>query len=187
MFKKKSMRWIALAVSMIVLCGLCFFLGGATADNGDQEVKALPLNWQMNGYLVKKDGTVLETVTVTLTGEVMERPEHGTMLHYALNLPAKFQYMYLSTEGYIQAHDFASIIDVPYEIWFGFGYDTAINSSLFMKNAISVEEEMIIYTFEYPEELEREEVFFVAATDTEATPETIMEYFQIFVDRIVLN
>lgn len=185
MFKRRSIRWIALIASVIVLCTVSFFLGGAAADDGNGDDTPVKLDWEMRGYLVRKDGTILDTVSLSLAGEVMETAEGGTMLNYALNLPDTLRYRHLSTDGYVHDPGFDGIIDVPYAVWFGFGYDAEINDNVFMYNAISVEEEMIICAFHYAEEWALENVYLVAATNAEATPEEIMEYFQVLVEKIV--
>lgn len=138
---------------------------------------AQAVNWEMTAYLLKADGTVMETTTMSVTGYIWEYTDRYSRLVLDIDYPDDFRFDTTIPQPYGN-YGYRIPNGDPTEYWFGdLAYDKVTNYFGDSNCAINTEKEYFIGIFD-----EGQIRYVVACTDSNVTAEDILEHFQNFLE-----
>ena len=153
---------------------LCFALGGAAANTSLREAD-LTVDYTMQAALITAEGEITETFEITVRGNIYGAKDLHCEMELSVLMPESFRYRYHTpNEG--TATSFSGINDeLPYYVWWGYGYDAVANKPVMGSYAMSVEKEFLIMDWD-----DGQDLYLVAAADLNADFAAVLEYFDSY-------
>lgn len=184
MKKKSSIRTLIIVfVVFISVSVLAFVLSGFTqpTENGEQtEYTTLyTLDWQMQGAIVASDGTVLENVEVSVSGEILKTNDSAARANLYYTLPDSLGIYYSGlNQPLVSVDDTDSELD--YYVFHQYaGYK---NDSIFTACGVDTQKEYFI--FHWDDGTGR---YLIAAMDPTVDTMDIVSHFKSFQEDYNLN
>lgn len=151
-------------------------------NTADEETTAdttsLSVAWEMTGFVVKKDGTLVDTFPMAINGTILQELEES-YLRLNVALPNQFRYQFATVDdgtGDICMQDYRAQWPNDF-VTNSYTYDKILNDLAFASWAVNTDKEYFIAYWD--DAFGR---YLVAATNPTATPADIMAHFEHFVE-----
>lgn len=150
-----------------------------TADEEDTaDATSLSVAWEMTGFVVKKDGTLVDTFPMAVNGTIVKEQDES-YLRLNVALPNQFRYQFATIDdgnGDICMQDYRAQWPNDF-VTNSYTYDKTLNDLAFASWAVNTDKEYFIAYWD--DAFGR---YLVAATNPTATPADIMAHFEHFVE-----
>ncbi len=152
--------------------------GNTTDEENTVDTTSLSVAWEMTGFLVKKDGTLVDTFPMAVNGTISEE-QTESYLRLNVALPNSFRYSFAEADdsnGDICVQDYR--VQWPGDFVTNcYTYDKILNEPAMTAWAVNTEKEYFIAYWE-----DAFGQYLVATTNPDVTPAEIMEHFENFVE-----
>ncbi len=152
-------------------------------DNTDDEentadATSLSVAWEMTGFVVKKDGTLVDTFPMAVNGSILQELEES-YLRLNIALPNQFRYQFATVDdgtGDICMQDYRAQWPNDF-VTNSYTYDKILNDLAFASWAVNTDKEYFIAYWD-----DAFGQYLVATTNPDVTPADIMAHFEHFVE-----
>lgn len=170
---KKALIGIGIGIMFLTLVALAVWLFTGPLSGNTK------VNWQMNGTLVTADGTLEETMELSIVGKIHKDPDERDILTLDITLPDDFPYSFKGRDipRFYSSSD--EIDEFPYYVCSGFCYGKAQNEPVLCTFAFDEEKGWAIFWW-----LDNPGQYLIASRDTDADPAAILAHFQGFIDLV---
>lgn len=190
--KKLKYIWVRAVACMTVLLVLGgtmlgMELAGSQAER-PEDVPVAQIDWNMYAVWVDKEGNVQqgqEPIAFSVQCAVYGNGNNhsATELDYVFTFPEEFRYEIKIPSNTLAPAYGPQMTGYPYYVSFGYVYDFQKVGYNFAYWAMSLENEWIIFEWEYLDGSEKDPgVYLIAFRDPNANPKEILAYFQGFLD-----
>lgn len=167
---KKAMIGTAIGILCVALIGIAVWIFTGPLSGNTK------VNWQMNGTLVTADGTVKETMELSIVGKIHKDPTEPDILTLDITLPDDFPYSFKGRGEYYSIGE--KIDEFCYYVCNTYTYSNLENTPAL--SAFAIDEEKGWALFLWPDCPGQ---YLVASTDG-TDPQVILSHFQAFIDTL---
>lgn len=170
---KKALIGIGIGIICLALVVLAVWLFSGPLSGNTK------VNWQMNGTLVTSDGTVIETMELSIVGKIHKDPNKRDILTLDITLPDDFPYSFKGRDipEFYSSSD--EIDEFPYYVCSGYTYDKSENAPVLCSFALDEERGWAIFC--WPNQPEQ---YLVCSTTADVNADEIITHFQAFLDSV---
>ena len=160
------MKISKIALCCILITTIVFMLCGCSAKK---------IDWKLQGAWVTGDGEVMESMELSISGKIHMDESGVDTLDLDIRLPDSFRYSFNDISK--RTSDYRKYISLPYCVAYSFAYNKVDNDSLAAVFAICPEKEYAIFDLN-----DSNDYFLIAAKEPLNDPQTILTYFNGFIE-----